>query len=803
MKNKTKTLSLTAIAAMLLASASCTQQNEKIATGPFQPNWESLENWECPEWFKDAKFGLWAHWGPQCEAESGDWYARHMYYEGHWQNKAHLSKYGNPNDFGLMDLCNEWKAEKWNPDELVALYKSVGARYFFTLGQHHDNFDLWDSKYQEWNSVNVGPKKDIIKGWADACKKYGLPLGISMHASHTWTWLEKSQDYEGNLTKEDGYKPNPDGTDKWWKGLDPQELYAQRHPHSEGWEKEGSIHSQWAWANGASLPSEEYKMKFQNRVLECINNYDPQVLYFDDTVLPFYGCDDQIGLNILAHYYNTSIARNEGKMQAVAMGKVLEDWHKNSMMWDVERGTPDKIQEEYWQTCTCIGEWHYNEDVYRRNRYKNAKQVVNMLVDVVSKNGNLLLSIPVKGDGSIDEKEMEILMQIKAWMDINGNSIYGTRPWKTFGEGPLADSSNPIHAQGFNEKDNYSSKDIRFAQRNDTVFTTILRWPEERTVTIKSFGITSPYYSGNVKSVELLGYGAVDFSNEMEGLVVTLPKENTNDIAPVFAISFAQDNVNKDLVQEVQNHYKSQIKTLKPLAGNNTGKITPDALTEFENLLSELQMTNSSDIQTLNNGYAKLISEGFVGGEKPESSDFQDITESMLTEKKNFSRKRTENIRFDTPANWTVENFLIPNGKDGAKNGIDRYTGYNCLMLGVWNDRHQSKSGNLKNARIYKRIHLEAGEYYFGATYNTVNSLNSAYIFAAESLLPTNNIEEKSIACLNIGKKAKEGKDNMSGIRFTVNSPKTVFIGFQANIAEGSQTQEFRVDEVCLLKKKN
>ena len=522
---------------LFLVSSSLTR-DIKVARGPYTPTWEGLQAWECPEWFKDAKFGIWAHWGPQCEAESGDWYARNMYYEYHWQNHNHLRKYGNPNDFGLMDLCNEWKGENWDPEELVALYKSVGARYFFTLGQHHDNFDLWNSKYQEWNSAKIGPKRDIVKEWAEACKKWDLPLGVSMHGSHAWTWLEKSQDYEGNLTKEDGYKPNADGSNKWWKGLDPQELYAQRHPHSKGWKQDGSIHAQWAWANGASLPSEEFKQKFQNRVLECVDKYEPDILYFDDTVLPFYGCDDQVGLNILSHYYNRSAKKNGGVANVVAMGKVLEDWHKKSMMWDVERGAPDKIQDEYWQTCTCIGEWHYNEDVYRQNRYKDAKQVVNMLVDVISKNGNLLLSIPIKGDGSIDDKERKILADIKAWMDINGESIYGTRPWKTFGEGPLAESANPIHAQGFNERNDYSSKDVRFVQKDGVVYTTILRWPRVREVVIKSFGEDSPYYNGEVKSVELLGHGAVPFENRKEGLVVKLPEQNTNDISPVLAVGF-------------------------------------------------------------------------------------------------------------------------------------------------------------------------------------------------------------------------------------------------------------------------
>jgi alpha-L-fucosidase len=161
-----------------------------------------------------------------------------------------------------------------------------------------------------------------------------------------------------------------------------------------------------------------------------------------------------------------------------------------------------------------------------------------MLVDIVSKNGNLLLSVPVRGDGSIDEKELAILNDIKAWMDVNGTSIYATRPWKTFGEGPSAENAKPLHAQGFNENNNYSAQDVRFVQRNDTVFATIMRWPEERSYTLKSLGTASGYVDGEVKSVELLGYGAIPFINKKEGLVVTLPEENTNKIAPVLAVAF-------------------------------------------------------------------------------------------------------------------------------------------------------------------------------------------------------------------------------------------------------------------------
>ena len=185
-----------------------------MADGKFQPTWESLKQYETPEWFRDAKFGIWAHWGPQCQPERGDWYARHMYSEGHWQYQDHLARYGHPSKHGFKDVIHEWKAEKWDPDKLLALYKRAGAEYFIALANHHDNFDNYDSKYQPWNSVNLGPKKDLIGGWAKAARSNGMRFGVSVHAAHAWSWYETAQGadkegplagvpYDGKLTKAD------------------------------------------------------------------------------------------------------------------------------------------------------------------------------------------------------------------------------------------------------------------------------------------------------------------------------------------------------------------------------------------------------------------------------------------------------------------------------------------------------------------------------------------------------------------------------------------------------------------------
>ena len=212
--------------------------NEPMMKGPFEPTWDSLKQYKTPDWFRDAKFGIWAHWGPQCQPEYGDWYARSMYIEGSKVYKYHVEKYGHPSTFGFKDVIHQWKAENWRPEELMELYKRAGAKYFMALANHHDNFDNYNSKYQRWNSVNYGPQKDIIGGWEKAARKNGLRFGVSVHAAHAWTWYEQSQkaDKAGPLAgvPYDGKLKKRDGKNEWWSKLDPQDLYAQNHAVSEG-----------------------------------------------------------------------------------------------------------------------------------------------------------------------------------------------------------------------------------------------------------------------------------------------------------------------------------------------------------------------------------------------------------------------------------------------------------------------------------------------------------------------------------------------------------------------------------------
>lgn len=507
------------------------QQHEVMLAGPYEPTWESLSQFkQAPEWFRDAKFGMWAHWGPQSQPEAGDWYARNMYKPDEKQFEFHRSHYGHQSEFGFKDIINLWKGEKWDPEAIVARFKRAGARYFVAMVNHHDNFDLWDSKYQNWNSVNMGPKKNILAGWEKAARNNGLYFGVSVHSSHAWMFYEPAQGadaegpkagvpYDGKITKEDGK-----GT--WWEGYDPQELYVQNHPVSENYS--------WEWGDKVSVPTPEYMQNFFDRNVDMINRYNPDLLYFDDTVLPFWPIGDQ-GMRVTAHLYNKSV-QEHGSNQAVVLGKVLKEEHMDALVWDIERGKCDSIQEKPWQTCTCLGNWHYDRNLYVNNGYKPASMVIQMLIDIVSKNGNLLLSVPMLPDGSFDDKVDAILDGITAWMDINKGAIYGTRPWKIYGEGPSVDTPDTSDSEWRNTP--YTSEDLRFVTKGDDLYVHALAWPATgNTILVKSLKKGSELYPDEISRVELLGSNAeVSFVRTEEGLSITLPSEKPNEILPVLKI---------------------------------------------------------------------------------------------------------------------------------------------------------------------------------------------------------------------------------------------------------------------------
>ena len=504
-----------------------------IASGPFQPDWNSLTKYRTPEWFRDAKFGIWAHWGPQCQPEHGDWYARNIYVQGSGQYKAHLAEYGHPSTNGFKDVIGAWKAERFDPDTLLKFYKDNGAKYFMALANHHDNLDLWNSKYQPWNSVNVGPKQDLIGGWAKAARKHKLRFAVSVHAARAWTWYEVAQgaDKDGPLAgvPYDGKLTKADGKGLWWDGLDPQDLYEQNHRPGR------VLHHDFDPARGTSIPDAAYMEKFFKRTKQLWDDYQPDQMYFDDAILPFHElAEGEVPLKLAAHFYNSRLNKRGGT-EAVMNGKHLNEMQRQTMVYDIERGKASDILPQPWQTDTCIGSWHYSRGLYERKGYKSAPSVVRMLADIVSKNGNLMLSVPLRRDGQPDELEVEIVKQIGAWLKVNGDAIYATRPWRIYGEGPSTQTSEKGQFDGQKDVSNtpFTPEDIRFTQSKDgkKLYAIVLEIPKDGKVIVKSLASNSSHWPGKIGSVRLVGGGKVKFTRDETGLRVMLPEKFDRKIA--------------------------------------------------------------------------------------------------------------------------------------------------------------------------------------------------------------------------------------------------------------------------------
>jgi alpha-L-fucosidase len=489
--------------------------------GPYEPTWESMLAYEVPEWYQDAKFGIWAHWGPQCVPEAGDWYARNMYMQGSAQYKYHLEHYGHPSTFGFKDLCPQWTLLNWQPRELMQRYKAAGARFFLALANHHDNLDTWNSKHHPWNAVNVGPRRDVVGGWAAEARKLGMRFGVTVHQPRNWWWMQTAHgaDTTGPLAgvPYDGHLTAADGKGQWWQGLDPQQMYAPKHPPM-------------------ALPDISYVKNFYDRTRDLIDSHDPDLLYLDNAQLPLgWG-----GMDISAYFYNRSL-RQKGRLEGVITTKQVPDHLLKALVADIERGTTNSIAAYPWQSETCIGNWHYDRSLYEApgefGGYTHPTEIIHWLIDIVSKNGIFILNIPGRPDGTIDSKEVAVLDGITSWIQVHGEAIYETRPWRTYGEGPdVRAGASPGSAPR-----KLGSSDIRFTRNktNTVIYACLLGAPTSDPL-IESFGKASPYCPGVIAQVELLGHlGKLQFQQSSDGLTVGLPKQDISAAAIVLKVSLA------------------------------------------------------------------------------------------------------------------------------------------------------------------------------------------------------------------------------------------------------------------------
>ncbi len=499
--------------------------------------WAGLERmFRVPDWFRDAKFGIWAHWSAQCVPEFGDWYGRLMYAQGHPAYAHHLKTYGHPADTGFMEIENRWKAENWDPEQLIRLYKAAGARYFMALACHHDNLDTYDSRHHRWNATRVGPKRDIVGTWEKIARREGLRFGVSNHASHAWHWWQRAYGYDAEGSRAgqryDAFRlRKADGRGKWWEGLDPQQLYTgpsmvipdgiRTIAEANAWHDAND--GQWLEEAPAGHP---FPAKWLLRQKDLVEKYRPDILYMDDTGLPF----GDIGVEAAAHYYAQSVAR-DGQLEVVLTGKKLEPHQRGAIVEDVERGFSDRLREEPWQTCTCIGDWHYSRWRLEAKAYVPAEKVIQRLCDVVSKNGNLLLSVPMRGDGTIDAEEEKVVAGITGWMKRNGEAaIYGSRPWRSYGEGP----TRAIEGHMAEDKTGaFTGRDVRFTVKDGALFAAFLKRPEGAG-RIEALG-RKAMPDAVVERVSLVGGGPLAFERG-EALEVALAAAGADEFVPVVRI---------------------------------------------------------------------------------------------------------------------------------------------------------------------------------------------------------------------------------------------------------------------------
>ena len=472
-----------------------------VAAGPFSPDWKALSRlYTVPEWWREAKFGAWAHWDPQSMPEQGDWYARGMYMEGNDQYVFHLKNFGHPSEYGYKDICHNWMIDRWNPEELMDLYVQMGARYFMAMGVHHDNFDCWDSAYQPWNSVRVGPKVDIVGTWAKIARQHGLHFGIGFHNTPGRTWgqfmpVRYTSDQQGPKrgVPYDALQTILDGKGKWWEGLDPVDLYGPVHDQKD------PLHSPFA-------------AQFMWRVDDAITKYHPDMIYFDE-----HAGDSQMDLGVhmglgflapplIANYYNKSLQWNHGKTDVVINlkgvgGKYNSFQHSPQLLPFVDRAlvksTEANIEPEItpypFQTETTIADWHYKTG----QEYLDAKKVIGLLMQNVARNGTMLLNLTQHGRGDLDSQVVEICHDIGAWLSVNGEAVYASRPFEDFGDNSVC-----------------------YTRNHGNVYATLLEW-NGGPITLKALR-TGGATLGKVSKVELLGCAvSLTFVQNEQGLTVT------------------------------------------------------------------------------------------------------------------------------------------------------------------------------------------------------------------------------------------------------------------------------------------
>lgn len=508
-----------------------------IASGPYEPTWNSIEaNYPgTPAWLRDSKFGIWVHFGPQAAGESGDWYARKLYVEGTSAYENHLKKYGHPSEVGYKEVLRDWNPAKFSPKALVDIYKDAGARFLIIQGVHHDQFDMWDSKYQAWNSTRLGPKRNFLGEWEKASREAGIRFGITFHHEYSWWWWQTAFQsdpqgdksgvpYDGNLTLEDG-------KGKWWEGLDPRYLYGINLREYESVAE--AANTLWSPPkpgifSGHLEFAKWYAKWWALRMMDAVDKYQPDFIYTDGTdQQPFSGSGTGTGYKcdamqrVIADFYNRTLA-DRGEVDVFSIVKFRKT--TNGTVNTCETGIPEGIKDDQaWIAETPVGDWFYGPDfVY------NSDAVIRYLLEIVARDGSFGLSIPLRPDGSMDEACHEMLHEVGEWMRVNGDGIYGSSAWKVLGEGKDGKLNTlPGGRIGQWQADHvFYNTDFRFTVGKDGMLygwcMTVPKAGDK--LTIVSLGTNKGLFDKKIRSVELMGTEqSVDWKQNADGLEIVYP----------------------------------------------------------------------------------------------------------------------------------------------------------------------------------------------------------------------------------------------------------------------------------------
>ncbi|MBE3040955.1 MAG: alpha-L-fucosidase [Chloroflexi bacterium] len=467
----------------------------------YEPTWESLKQYSAPQWYMDAKFGIFIHWGVYCVPAFGnEWYPRNMYIQGSPEFEHHLKTYGPQDKFGYKDFIPMFKAEKFDPAAWATLFRKAGARYVMPVAEHHDGFAMYDCSLSRWNSVKMGPKRDIVGELAAAVRKEGMVFGLSSHRAEHWFFMNGGRFFDSDVQDpqyEDFYGP------------------ACAYPAAQDSDA-------WRSLDWNPRPHAKHLEDWLARTCELVDKYQPQVVWFDWWI-------EQIVFQpylqrFAAYYYNRGLEWGKG----VAINYKNKPFPMEAAVYDIERGQLSGINPHFWQTDTSISKnsWGY----VSQQDYKTAESLVGDLVDIVSKNGTLLLNIGPRPDGTIPEEEEKILLDIGEWLAVNGEAIYGTRPWKVYGEGPTA-----IPEGGFTDTQRaaFTGNDFRFTTKDGALYAIALAWPG-KAAKITSLGSGAARVSG----VSLLGSPEqLNWSQDESGLKISLPAEKPCQYAYSFKVT--------------------------------------------------------------------------------------------------------------------------------------------------------------------------------------------------------------------------------------------------------------------------